>query len=301
MDIIYWCWLLGLAIVTLRVVRLIKGIFFSHLDLTKFKYGWVAITGATDGIGKAFAQELHRQGFKIILIARNSEKLELTRNELMKDGPTEVEIVQADFANSHKNPEEFYGELVGRLSNFEISFLMNNVGVMDKGDFETEDLNEIESMLSVNLYPMTFLSHALIPKFLERFEKTQQRSFILNVSSSVTYKATPDMAVYAATKAYNDFLSRGLSYEYEKAISITSLTPAIVTSQMSKNFKINDAKFGAISAESYAKDSLKRLGSRRTAGHWYHQIQAEILDVLPQAAVNLMGKMFPKVEKSHKA
>lgn len=298
MDVIYWCWLLGLAIVSLRVLGLIKRLFFSYLDLSQFKYGWVAITGATDGIGKAFAQELHRQGFKVILIGRNPQKLEAVRAELMKDGPAELETLIADFSVSHRNPEEFYAELVGRLSQFEISFLMNNVGVMDKTDFATEDFNEIENMLSVNLYPMTFLSHALIPKFLERFDKTKQRSFILNVSSAVTYKATPDMAVYAATKAYNDFLSRGISYEYAKAITITSLTPAIVVSQMSKGFKLDSATFGAISAESYAKDSLKRLGAKRTAGHWYHQIQAEILDILPQAAVNLFGKMMPKVDKS---
>jgi 17beta-estradiol 17-dehydrogenase / very-long-chain 3-oxoacyl-CoA reductase len=299
MDLTYWCWLLGLTVTAIKLWGLTKRLFFSNLDLSQFKYGWVAITGATDGIGKAIAQELHSQGYKVILIARNPEKLALTQAELLRSGPTEVETLTADFSISHRNPEEFYGELAGRLSAFEVSMLVNNVGVMDKDDFETEDINAIENMLAVNLYPMTFLSHALLPTFLQRFASTQQKSFILNISSAVAVKATPDMAVYAATKAYNDFLSRALSYEYAKAITVTSLTPAIVVSQMSKSYSIDGAVWGAVPASSYAKDSLKRLGARSTAGHWYHQLQLEVLSVLPQPVVNFMGRMMPKVNKSH--
>jgi 17beta-estradiol 17-dehydrogenase / very-long-chain 3-oxoacyl-CoA reductase len=227
MNVFYWCWLLGLVVVLARLAKFINLAFFSHLDINQFKYGWVAITGASDGIGKGFAQELYNQGFKLILIARNPEKLAQTREEIEQKGTStttpEVEIVVADFSTSHHNPEEFYTQLASHLSRYEISVLINNVGVMYRDSLETQDLKDIESMLAVNLYPMTFLSHALISSLLQRFEETQRRSLILNISSTTSIKSTHDTAVYSATKAYDDFLSRALSYEYSKAITVTSL------------------------------------------------------------------------------
>jgi 17beta-estradiol 17-dehydrogenase / very-long-chain 3-oxoacyl-CoA reductase len=301
MEVLCWFWLLGLVLVLARLAKFIKLVFFSHLDINQFKYGWVAITGASDGIGKGFAQELYNQGFKLILIARNPEKLAQTREEIMQKGTSttspEVEIVVADFSTSHHNPEEFYTQLASRLSHYEISVLINNVGVGHHGDFETQDLKDMENLLAVNLYPMTFLSHALIPSFLQRFEQTQRRSLILNISSIFAIKSPPGVAVYSATKAYNDFLSRALSYEYSKAITVTSLRPGFVVSQITKKANLETA---SVSAEDYAKQSLKRLGANATSGHLSHMIQAEILDLLPQSVMNLMGKKLKQATKKTK-
>jgi short-subunit dehydrogenase len=298
MDVLCWCCLLGLVLVLARLAKIIKLVFFSHLDINQFKYGWVAITGASDGIGKGLAQELYNQGFKLILIARNSEKLAQTREEIMQKGtsPTspEVEIVVADFSTSHLNPEEFYTQLASRLSHYEISVLINNVGVGTKADFKTQGLKDIESMLAVNLYPMTFLSRAFIPSFLQRFEETQRRSLILNISSLFAIKSPNGCAVYGATKAYNNFLSRALSYEYSKAITTTSLLPGPVVSQMAKDY-VNSPV--TVSAENYAKQSLKRLGTRSTSGHWVHILIAEWFDIMPQSMANLSDSFMRRFSK----
>jgi 17beta-estradiol 17-dehydrogenase / very-long-chain 3-oxoacyl-CoA reductase len=171
---------------------------------------------------------------------------------------------------------------------------------MYRDDLETQDIIEIENMLSVNIYPMTFLSHALIPSLLQRFEQTQRRSLILNISSLAAVKSTHDITVYAATKAYNDFLSRALSYEYSKAITVTSLRPGVVLSQISKKLKVDKAALGMVSAESYAKQSLKRLGTRATSGHLLHMVLAEILDCVPQMLFNLLSTLVPKEDKKTK-
>lgn len=123
MDLVYWCWAIGLVSFLYWLTCLIRGIFFSHLDLFQFKYGWVAITGATDGIGKEFARQLHIKGFKVILISRSLVKLEDTKAELMREGAAEVETIEADFSKSHQNPEAFYAHMASRLETFEVSVL----------------------------------------------------------------------------------------------------------------------------------------------------------------------------------
>mmetsp|Transcript_24023 Transcript_24023/g.42669 ORF Transcript_24023/g.42669 Transcript_24023/m.42669 type:complete len:299 (-) Transcript_24023:1869-2765(-) len=298
MDVLFWCWLVGLLFVLKRAFHLVKNIFFSYLDLNQFKYGWVVITGGSDGIGKEFAIQLHQQGFKVVLIARNLAKLEQVKAELLDQGPAEVEVLAADFSKSHHNPEEFYGELVERLKRFEVSFLINNVGVFDLCDFTEQDFETIESILSVNLYPQTFLSHAFIPHFLERYETEKKRSFILNLSSMSTVNITSDGAVYAASKSYNDFLSRALSYEYEKAIQVTSLAPGVVKTNMTLNTTYNQKILGILPVDTYVRDSLKRLGTRKTFGHWLHQIIGEFVGYVPVWIFDLLAKSKPKQKAS---
>ena len=87
-----------------------------RVNIESFDWGWVAITGASDGIGRGFAEVLAAKGLKIILISRNLEKLQGVANDIKRTtGNNNIEIVQADFGSSHKNPPEFYKGLVDEL------------------------------------------------------------------------------------------------------------------------------------------------------------------------------------------
>ena len=87
-----------------------------RVNIESFDWGWVAITGASDGIGRGFAEVLAAKGLKIILISRNLEKLQGVANDIKRTtGNNNIEIVQADFGSSHKNPLEFYKGLVDEL------------------------------------------------------------------------------------------------------------------------------------------------------------------------------------------
>ncbi|KFM71039.1 Hydroxysteroid dehydrogenase-like protein 1, partial [Stegodyphus mimosarum] len=98
---------------------------FRRVNLTR--YGrWAVVTGGTDGIGKAYARELARQGLDIIIISRNRDKLERTARDIEKDFNVQTFIIQADFSRGR----EIYNHISEQLADKEIGILINNVGVM---------------------------------------------------------------------------------------------------------------------------------------------------------------------------
>ncbi len=94
------------------------------------KYGeWAVVTGATDGIGKEYARELARRGMKVVLIARNPEKLQRVAEELGRETKSQISTVVADFS---KGPEIYPGIRLA-LNDLDIGVLVNNVGVSRRG------------------------------------------------------------------------------------------------------------------------------------------------------------------------
>ena len=123
-------------------------------DLTK-KYGpnsWALITGATDGIGKGFAQVLAKQGFNIILSARNESKLQTVQKELEEINPKiKIMILKADYTNSIE--ADFFDKLHDKIKNLDISILVNNVGLALIEDYDKCDEKYMRDMLTVNMFP----------------------------------------------------------------------------------------------------------------------------------------------------
>jgi 17beta-estradiol 17-dehydrogenase / very-long-chain 3-oxoacyl-CoA reductase len=95
------------------------------------------ITGCTEGIGKSYAQELARDNFNLILISRNQQKLENLKVDLLKDfGPREIILIKADFTKSYES--DFYDKIANQISPFDISILVNNIGVANFSQFHEE-------------------------------------------------------------------------------------------------------------------------------------------------------------------
>jgi short-subunit dehydrogenase len=109
----------------------------------------------------------------------------------------------------------------------ELDFLINNAGLGDSGTFESSDWSRVEKVLQVNVVALTFLCHRLIP-ILRR----HRPGAILNVSSIASLMPVPNLAVYAATKAYVSSFSEGLRAELRgTGISVTHLCPGPVDTE----------------------------------------------------------------------
>ena len=164
------------------------------------------VTGASDGIGKAFCEELAREGFNIILIARDKIKLENVVQILKKIKPSiKTEIIVQDFTNAAKSG--FFGEILSDIEDFDISLLVKNVGIEIMENFENITPQFLKDMIVVNTLPMVILTKAVLQKIKNR----KHRSGIINLSSLSGVEPLPFFTIYSPTKRFAHIFSRSLT------------------------------------------------------------------------------------------
>jgi short-subunit dehydrogenase len=178
------------------------------------------ITGASAGIGRELARQLGSRAKLLVLVARRRDRLEQLRGELQRvNQALQVEIREVDLSNLEQTMQ-----LAGWLTNEPIDFLVNNAGLGDHGSFATADPNRVNEQIQVNALGLTILTRAVLPRMI-----AQKRGAILNVSSSAGFLPLPDLAVYAATKAYVTSFSEAVRAETRGlGITVTALCPGPV-------------------------------------------------------------------------
>jgi short-subunit dehydrogenase len=180
------------------------------------------ITGASRGIGRAFATELAGRGYDVLLVARSADQLEQLAAELQQQYRIKAHTLPCDLAAP--GAAEQVTEWVNHQTQ-ELVVLVNNAGYGMWGRFEELTLTEQQSMLQLNMHLPVALTHLLLP-LLHR----QPKAYILNVASTAAYQAVPTLTLYAASKAFLLSFSRGLRYELrESGISVTCLSPGATT------------------------------------------------------------------------
>ncbi len=180
------------------------------------------ITGASAGIGREFARQLAPRASAFVLVARRLDRLEAFRDELKKTNTNlQIHIRKTDLSDPLE-VQALY-EWIGR-EKIAIDFLINNAGLGDYGPFATSDPARVQEMMRVNMEALTRLTRFLLPPMLAR-----KRGAILNVSSSAGFLPLPDVAIYAATKAYVTSFSEALRAELRgTGVSVTALCPGPV-------------------------------------------------------------------------
>jgi short-subunit dehydrogenase len=114
----------------------------------------------------------------------------------------------------------------------------------------------------------------VLPGMTARYEATKQRSLIINLSSTAAILPMPMMSLYGATKAFNDWLSRALSYECEPAVQIVSFRPGVVNTNLPKAANVKGSGPGVIETEAFAKAAMNCLNQRTCSPHWVHGTMA---------------------------
>ncbi|WP_375436893.1 SDR family NAD(P)-dependent oxidoreductase [uncultured Hymenobacter sp.] len=180
------------------------------------------ITGASRGIGRAFAVELARRGYDLLLVARSADQLESVATELRQLHSIQALVFPCDLAAA--GAAEQVAEWVGSQTQ-DLTVLINNAGYGMWGRFEELTLAEQQNMLQLNMHLPVALTHLLLPA-LHR----QSKAYILNVASTAAYQAVPTLTLYAASKAFLLSFSRGLRYELrETGVSVSCLSPGATT------------------------------------------------------------------------
>lgn len=174
--------------------------FFRPTKNLKKTYGsWAVITGATDGIGKAFAFQLAQKGLNLILVGRNLQKLEQVSSSIRGRFPfTEIKVVVIDFSEEDQRWVLDFEEVIEGL---DVGILINNVGVTYPSARFFHEVNEEVWMnvVRVNIKGTTFITKSVLSRMVSR----KQRGAIVNLGSgaSIVVPSHPLYAIYAATKA----------------------------------------------------------------------------------------------------
>jgi len=236
------------------------------------KYGeWAVVTGASDGIGKAFCAELAKQKLNIVLISRTKSKLDAAAKEIEEKYGVKTKVIAADLGQ----PDAFAAVAEG-LAGMNIGVLINNVGISyNYPDFLMNVSEErVDQMIALNVTAVTKMCRIVLTGMIER-----KSGAIVNIGSISGSMPMSLLTVYSATKRYVDYFSKGLATEYGRdGIFVQALHPAFVSSAMSKM----RSSMMVPKPETFAKSAVSTIGKEtETSGFVWHDIQAAGLAMLP--------------------
>lgn len=199
------------------------------------------VTGASGGIGAELAKLFARDGWDVVLVARNRDGLEAMGRALERTYGAASHVVPADLADPAA-PEALF-ETVQSLG-LHVEALVNNAGFGLMGSFAgtagepaTDPRRELE-MLQVNVVALTHLSKLFLPPMVER-----RRGYLLNVASTAAYQPGPLMAVYYASKAYVLSFSEALSVELAgSGVTATALCPGATRTEFQARANMENSR-----------------------------------------------------------
>lgn len=159
--------------------------------------GLSVVTGASAGIGRAFAVELAREGRELLLVARDEERLEALARELHEEYGVACEFRGVDLTD-----REALRGLEAELENLEVEVLVNNAGFLHVGLFEELDREKEDASVQLMAVAPLRLSHAVLPGMIAR-----NRGLIVQVSSRAAFSVVRELGTYAASKAFLNHLT----------------------------------------------------------------------------------------------
>lgn len=179
---------------------------------------FAVVTGASRGLGMAFARELAARHQNLILVARSLEPLNALASELRRVNSLSVVTLQMDLASPGA------GQKLARAlceSNLPINLLVNNAGFGLRGEFRTLDLHRQVEMMLLNNQAVVELTYGLLPTMLE-----QRHRGIINVSSTAGFQPMPYASLYGATKAFLTAFSLALEQELRaQKVRVVTICP----------------------------------------------------------------------------
>ncbi|CAI5454595.1 unnamed protein product [Caenorhabditis angaria] len=273
-------WEIGqFAFVSYAVVRVLKCLFIflksfiihfltPELNIEEYKNSWTVITGGTDGIGRAYLEELAKtRGLrKFYLIGRNETKLQKTAGELEKTYNAEVKYHVFDFESSD------YSKLPLHLANENVGILINCAGIAPSQIGTLTELPEglASKILRVNLMSSVRMVELILPGMVKR-----DKGIIVNVSSMTGWRPLPYISSYPASKAALSFFSDSLSDEYRGSnVKIQCLIPMLVATKVA-SYKTEEANnIFVVTPENFAKQAVRIIGRWEiTTGCVQHDVQ----------------------------
>ncbi len=184
----------------------------------------VLITGASTGIGAAYSERFARRGHDLVLVARNTARMETLADRLRGETGVAIDIVAADLVN----PEERATVEARLRDDASIRILINNAGTTLAGTFVEQAVDDVDRLVALNTTALVRLAHAVAPRLAQAGEGA-----IVNIGSVVGLAPEYGMPVYGATKAFVLHLSQALSLQLgPKGVYVQAVLPAATRTEI---------------------------------------------------------------------
>lgn len=264
----------------------------SGKKLTKFgKYA--IVTGATDGIGKAYALALAKKGMSIVLISRTEAKLQAVKEEIDSKNYSGVDVkyIVCDYSNFDDKAK---ANVKAGIDGLDIGVLINNVGVSYRYPRYFHELadDEVDNLVEMNINSTTWMTRFVINGMLEK-----KSGAIVNISSGSAMYTLPLLAEYSAAKSYVEKFTLALHAEYKsKGISVQCQIPFYVATKLAKMRKA----FTVPSPDKFAKLGIRFIGHDDpvVSPFWVHAVMGYVMDRLPTSVVtNVIMSMHQGIRK----
>jgi uncharacterized protein len=218
---------------------------------------YVLITGASKGLGRAFAEEFASKNKNLILVALENDGLEDTAKYIQQKFNIKVETIETNLAKI----EAVY-QLAEKINTrFEIEYLINNAGTGGTSIFSQTSVEQIENLIMINVRALSLLTRLLLPNLMRQ----EGRTYVLNVASMASFSPMTYKAVYSASKAYVYYFSRALAEELKNTnvfVSVVHPGPMKTNNEVTKNIEKQGKMarvYGLMTPEKTAKIAIRKL------------------------------------------
>lgn len=208
------------------------------------------VTGASSGIGAAFARALAKRGSDVILVARRLDRLQELANELERDHGVRATPIALDLSRRGAG-QVLAGEVAAR--GLTVTGLVNNAGFGTDGPFHEEDPERLQDEIAVDVANLVDISRAFIEPL-----RREGRGILVNVASVAAYAPSPDMAIYAACKAFVLSFTEALWFESRSSgLRVLSLAPGLTRTEF-----FDDLSGGAYNGSYQTPEQVVETGMR---------------------------------------
>ncbi len=240
------------------------------------------ITGASSGIGEAFARRLADDGQDLFLVARSEGKLRDLCVELSAAHGIKAQYLALDLTEPNADARCFDGS--ERLG-IEVDLLINNAGFGSMGDFAKLDIERELEMIRLNIGALVGLTHRYLGPMRE-----SRKGTILNISSGAGFQPIPFMATYAATKSFVTAFSEAVAEENRPfGIEVIAVCPGSTDTPFFETGKVGRefAQKGMETPEQVVETALKAIGSGRSrvVSGWKNRIVATASTLAPNSLI----------------
>ena len=254
------------------------------------KYGeWAMITGASKGIGLEFSRQIAAKGLNVVLVARSENSLKQLASSIKSDYAVKTRVVAVDLTEADGIVQLF--ETTGDL---DIGLLVNNAGREDSGPFLQIPTDDAIKTIDLNIKVPLQLTRHFTAKMQAR-----RKGGILIMSSIVAFQGVPNIANYAASKAWDLVFAEGIAAELEPSgIDVLSVNPGFTKSGLSPDINFEGLPIKPMSAAVVVKTALEDLGkSRVSVPGWVNKFLYYSGKYLQSRRLNTVafGNVFRKV------
>ena len=247
-------------------------------------YGpWAVVTGASDGIGRAFAVHLAAEGLHLVLVARRADVLEALAAELRQTHGVDCRVVALDLSQP-----EATRHLVEATADLDVGLLVASAGFGTSGPLLDAALDDETNMLDVNCRAVLSQAWHFGSRFVQR-----RRGGVVFLSSLLAFHGTPRAANYAATKAYIQTLAEGLRAEWAPfGVDVIASAPGPIGTGFAQRARMQMGK--TLSPDVVARVTMHALGRRTTVRPgWLSKLLGWSLAMLPRwGQVMVIGKVM---------